>query len=98
MRKRHLRASPVVVQTGEAGEVLLGDGGSRLGCYQTVGVGGVSYNKHLQRTSTRTHWKSCAGLVQRLIHYFGDKHKVHYSFNINVLFCILCEHILILFE
>lgn len=46
--KLNLRASPVVVQTGEAGEVLFGDGGSRLGCNQTVGVGRVSYNQNLK--------------------------------------------------
>lgn len=51
----HLRASSVVVQTGEAGEVLFGDGGSRLGCNQTVGVGRVSHNQHLK---THTHTKT----------------------------------------
>lgn len=50
----HLRASSVVVQTGEAGEVLFGDGGSRLGCNQTVGVGRISHNQHL-KTHTHTH-------------------------------------------
>lgn len=51
----HLRASSVVVQTGEAGEVLFGDGGSRLGCNQTVGVGRISHNQHLK---THTHTKT----------------------------------------
>lgn len=45
----HLRASPVVVQTCEAGEVLFRDGGSTLGCNQTVGVGRISYNQHLKK-------------------------------------------------
>lgn len=47
VRGLYLRASPVVVQTGEAGKVLFGDRGSRLGCNQTVGVGRVSHNQHL---------------------------------------------------
>lgn len=45
----NLRASPVVVQTGEAREVLFGDGGSGLGRNQTVGVGRVSHNQNLKR-------------------------------------------------
>ena len=49
--RTHLGASSVVVQTGEAGEVLLGDGGSRLCCNQTVGVGWVSYNQNLRHTN-----------------------------------------------
>lgn len=44
----HLRASPVVIQTGETGEVCFRDGRSRLGCNQTVGVGRVSNHKHLK--------------------------------------------------
>lgn len=49
MRQRgsDLRAGPVVVQTGQAGEVLLRNGGSRFGGDQTVGVGWVTDNKHL---------------------------------------------------
>ncbi len=39
-----LRAGPVMVQTGQAGEVLLRNGGSRFGGDQTVGVGWVSNN------------------------------------------------------
>ncbi len=39
-----LRAGPVMVQTGQAGEVLLRNGGSRFGGDQTVGVGWVSDN------------------------------------------------------
>lgn len=47
-KKTHLRASPVVVQTSETGEVCFRDGGSRLGCNQTVGVRRVSNDKHLK--------------------------------------------------
>lgn len=49
----HLRASPVVVQTCEAGEVLFRDGGSTLGCNQTVGVGRISYNQHLKKNKNK---------------------------------------------
>lgn len=55
VRGPYLRASPVVVQTGEAGKVLFGDRGSRLGCNQTVGVGRVSHNQHL---NTQTNLKN----------------------------------------
>lgn len=48
-KRSHLRASPVVVQTSEAGEVCFRDGGSRLGCDQAVGVGRIPNHKHLKR-------------------------------------------------
>lgn len=54
IKERHLRASPVVVQTGEAGEVLFGNGGSRLGSNETVGVGRVPHDQHLTHTHTDT--------------------------------------------
>lgn len=44
LKKSDLGSGPVMVQTGQAGEVLLGNGGSRFGCDQTVGVGWVSNN------------------------------------------------------
>lgn len=43
----YLGTGSVVVQTGQAGEVLLGDGRSRLGGDQTVGVRRVPHHQNL---------------------------------------------------
>lgn len=48
--KSHLRASSVVVQTGEAGEVLFRDRRSRFGGNQAVGVGRVPHDQDLKDT------------------------------------------------
>ena len=44
----HLSLSSVLVESGEAGEVLLGDAGSRLGAKQGICVGRVSHNNNLK--------------------------------------------------
>lgn len=44
----YLGAGSVVVQSGQAGEVLFGDGWSRLGGDQTVGVRWVSNHQDLK--------------------------------------------------
>ena len=49
----YLGSGPVVVQAGEAGEVLLGKGGSRLGGNQAVGVGWVPHHQDLRESKGR---------------------------------------------
>ena len=51
-----LGAGPVVVQTGEAGEVLFRDGRSRLCSDQTVSVGRVPHNQHLGTEKTHAYF------------------------------------------
>lgn len=56
-----------MVQPGQAGEVLLRDGWSRLGGNQAVGVGRVSHHQHLRSDTNTLKWsfKRCKFSVQK---------------------------------